>query len=95
MPKLSPEKRAELEAMLAADDADDEDAYEIEIRDGDSSVRMPRSKATPWLRKKFPDLFEELLGDGGEDEDAEPAKGGKKPPAADDGKVTRFGRRVS
>jgi hypothetical protein len=89
VPKLTPEKRAELEALLAADDADGEDDYEIEIRDGDKATRIPYSKGRSWLQQHFGiDLDPEP------EPEEPPAKGGKTPPA-DDGKVTRFGRRVS
>jgi hypothetical protein len=93
MAKLSAEKRAELEAMLAADDTDDDD-FEIEIRDGDKAARVPYSKGRSYLQQHFGiDLDPEP------DADDEPGTGkpgkGKTAAADDDGKVTRFGRRVS
>jgi hypothetical protein len=87
VPKLTPEKRAELEALLAADD-DDSDDFEIEIRDGDKAARIPYSRGRSYLQKHFGiDLDPEP------DEPDEPVKGGKAP--VKDATVTRFGRRVS
>ena len=43
MPKLTPEQRAELEAQLAADDADDDD-FEFDYSEGDRGIRLPWSK---------------------------------------------------
>jgi hypothetical protein len=93
MARMTPAERAELEARLAADDQDDDD-YEIEIRDGDKATRMPKSAGAPWLKKHFPDLFEELLGDGAaEDEDGKPA--GKIKAVPDDAKPpVHFRRRA-
>jgi hypothetical protein len=88
VPKLTPEKRAELEALLAADD-DDADDFEIEIRDGDKAARIPYSRGRSYLQKHFGiDLDPEP-----EPEEDTPVKGGKAP--AKDATVTRFGRRVS
>ena len=86
-------RRDEIEAQIAAlqkelEGGDDE--YEIEIRDGDKAARIPASRGTPWLRKNFPDLWEEIVGDKDEDE---PAKGGKAKPAADDKPVPIHFRR--
>lgn len=52
MPKLTPERRAELEAELAADH-DDEDDFEIEIRDGDKAARLPYSRGRAYVQKHF------------------------------------------
>jgi len=89
VPRLSPEKRAELEALLAADDQDDDD-FEIEIRDGDRAARIPYSRGRSYLQKHFGiDLDPEP------EPEPEPGKGAKPKAVPDDGKVTRFGRRVS
>jgi hypothetical protein len=53
MAKLTAEKRAELEAMLAADDQDDADDFEIEIRDGDKAARIPYSRGRSYLQQHF------------------------------------------
>jgi hypothetical protein len=53
MPKMTAAERAELEAKLAADDQDDDNDYEIEIRDGDKATRIPYSKGRSWLQKNF------------------------------------------
>jgi hypothetical protein len=88
MAKLTPEKRAELEALLAADDETGDDDFEIEIRDGDKAARVPYSKGRAYLQKHF-----------GIDLDPEPEpepepepKAGK--PAGKSGEVRAFGRRV-
>jgi hypothetical protein len=91
-------KREDIEAQIAALQAEldaGDDDYEIEIRDGDKAVRLPSGQGTPWLRKHFPDLYEELLGDADGGDAADP-KAGKGKPAADDGKVTpvHFRRRA-
>ena len=90
-------KREDIEAQIAElqkqlDAGDDE--YEIEIRDGDKAVRMPRSAGVPWLKKHFPDLYEELTGDSDDSDDDDKGKGktgGKTPPKDN---TVRFGRRV-
>lgn len=92
MTKLSKEERAELERRLAEDDQADED-FEVEIRDGDKATRLPYSRGRSWLQEHFgidlPPMVE------GEDEDeGEPAKGGKAKSPAGGGEVRRFGRRV-
>jgi hypothetical protein len=53
MPKLTKEERAELEAKLAADDQDEEDDFEIEIRDGDKAARLPYSRGRAYVQKHF------------------------------------------
>lgn len=89
MTKLTPEKRAELEALLAADDDADDDDFEVEIQDGDKRARVPYSKGRSWLQTAFGiDLDPEP-----EEEPEEPAKGGKLKAAPE---PRRFGgRRVS
>lgn len=42
MGKLTPEQRAELEAQLADDDADDD--FEFDYTEGERSIRLPWSK---------------------------------------------------
>lgn len=69
MPKLTPEKRAELEALLAADDNADDD-FEVEIQDGDKRARVPYSKGRSWLQSAFgidldPEPEEEPKGEPG------------------------------
>ena len=90
MAKLTPEKRAELEAALAADDADDEDDFEIEIRDGDKAARVPYSKGRAYLQKHF---GIDLDPEPEEEPEADP-KAGKGKATGTDGKVTAFQRRV-
>ena len=90
MPRLSPEKRAELEALLAADDQDDDD-FEIEIRDGDKAARIPYSRGRSYLQKHFGiDLDPEP------EPEPEPGKGTKTPAKSADGKVVpaHFRRRA-
>ena len=85
MAKMTAAERAELEAKLAADDQDDDNDYEIEIRDGDKATRIPYSKGRSWLQKNFGiDLDPEP------DADDEP----KDPKAPRDAKVVpaHFGR---
>ena len=91
MPKMTAEERAELEARLAADDADDEDDFEVTIKDGDKSLTGPYRKAKQWARDNFGiDLDAEPKQDP--DEAEPPAKGGKA--TGTEGKVTAFQRRV-
>jgi len=92
MPKMTPEERAELEARLAADDADDEDDFEVTIKDGDKSLTAPYRKAREWAQKTFGiDLDAEPKQDPDEPEPAA-GKGGKA--TGTEGKVTAFQRRV-
>ncbi len=86
MAKMTSEERAELEARLAADDEDEPD-HDFEYSEGDRSVRLPWSKRHS--------LTEEFGFKGGPRKAPEP-KAGKDPKAeGEDGKGTRFGRRVS
>jgi hypothetical protein len=82
---MTPERRAELEAELAADDSDDDDGDEVEIGHGDKSFRgsyrRARGVARAWGIKLDPDPAP--------DPEAKPAKGGDKVTQA------RFGRRIS
>ena len=90
MARLTPEQRAGLERQLAEDDASEDD-FEVEIRDGDKSTRVPYSKAKKWLG----DTFGIDLDDTSQDDDPE-AEG--KPKTKGDNVVEprRFGgRRVS
>lgn len=74
MPKMTPEKRAELEALLAADDDSGDDDFEIEIRDGDRAARIPYSRGRSYLQKHFGiDLDPEPEGG----DEPEPKKGAK------------------
>jgi hypothetical protein len=43
MARLTPEERAELEAKLAEDDADDDD-FEVDYAEGDRRARFPHSR---------------------------------------------------
>ena len=89
---MTPEERAELEARLAADDADDEDDFEVTIKDGDKSLTAPYRKAREWAQKTFGiDLDAEPKQDPDEPEPAA-GKGGKA--TGTEGKVTAFQRRV-
>jgi hypothetical protein len=91
MGKLTPEQAKQLKELQAAADAPDEDDFDIEIWAGDRGARVPYSRGRSWLR----DTFGLDVGDppaaGGQDDDGK-AGGTDDPP--DDGKVTRFGRRV-
>jgi hypothetical protein len=88
VPKLSKQERAELEARLAEDDAEDDDDFEVEIGSEGNYARVPYRKGKSWLQKTF-----------GIDLDAEPKQEAK--PKDDSGdqdaaKPARFaGRRVS
>ena len=87
---MTPEERAELEARLAADDADDEDDFEVTIKDGDKSLTAPYRKAREWAQKTFGiDLDAEPKQDP---DKADPPKDGKA--TGTEGKVTAFQRRV-
>jgi len=90
-------RRDEIEAQIAALQKELEggdDDYEIEIRDGDKAARIPASRGQNWLKKNFPDLWEEIVGDDKDDDDA--AKGTKTPAKSADGKVVpaHFRRRA-
>lgn len=87
MAKLTPEQRAALQKQLDDDAAADDD-FEVEIRDGDSSTRLPYSKAKKWLGEKFGiDLDDTSQDDDPEDD---------KPVRAVKAEPRRFGaRRVS
>jgi hypothetical protein len=98
VPKLTPEQRAELEAQLAADDADEDESYEVdwweEAADGTRrGGRLPWAKAKGIYGKHFPDLFGDKppLTDDGDD----PAPKGKAPlksvPASDRKPPVHFG----
>jgi hypothetical protein len=88
MPKLSPEQRAELERQLAEDDASEDD-FEVEIRDGDKSTRVPYSKAKKWLGETFGIDLDDTSQD-------DPELEGKPKAKPEGGEVRRFGgRRVS
>lgn len=96
MPKMPKEKRAQLEALLAADDdAEDDSNLEVWIRSGDKEAALPFRHAAGWLR----DNFGLDLGDlGVQDEPAkdDPAPGQDEPgPGSPGDAVRRFGRRVS
>ena len=65
MAKLSPEDRARLEALLAADNDDDD--FEVEIFAGDKGARVPYSRAADWLHREFGiGPAPEGAGDGGQ-----------------------------
>jgi hypothetical protein len=75
-------KRAELEALLKADD-EAEDEFEVEIGSEGNYARVPYAKARKWLGETFGiDLDQE-------DKQDTPAKD-----APADDKATRFGRRT-
>jgi hypothetical protein len=93
MAKLTAAERAELEARLAADDQDDEDDFEIEIRDGDKSARIPYRKGRAYLQAHFGIDLDPEPAEDAPDEPGKPAKGLKAVPADGD-RVKRFGRTV-
>ena len=92
MPKLTKEQRAELEAQLAADDADEDDSFEVEFGEDGKYARLPYAKAKSWLQKTFGIDLDEVTADPPADDK------GKKPAAKKDegegGEVRRFSRRV-
>ena len=91
MAKLSPEERAELEAKLAADDADDDDdEYEVGFPDG-GYVRGRHSRVSKVAAARG---FK-LEPDPEPGEPAEPGKGKGKAGGQQGGQVRAFGRRVS
>jgi hypothetical protein len=90
MGKLTPEQAKQLADLQAQADAPDEDDFDIEIWDGDKGARVPYSKGRSWLAK----IGFEIGDPPAADDDGGQDKAGKDAPP-DDGKVTRFGRRVS
>lgn len=90
MGKLTPEQAQQLADLQAQADAPDEDDFDVEIWDGDKGARVPYSRGRSWLQK----TFNIDLGDAPAAADATPDKGAGKDAPPDDGKVTRFGRRV-
>lgn len=90
MGKLTPEQAQQLADLQAQADAPDEDDFDIEIGDGDKWTRVPYSRGRSWLSTHFGID----VGDPPAAADATPDKGAGKDAPPDDGKVTRFGRRV-
>jgi hypothetical protein len=89
MGKLNDDEKSLLDKLLKKQDEPDDDDFEVELWNGDKGAKLPFSKA----RKFLSDAFGVDLG---EPPDAGEAEGdGKDKTADDDGKVTRFGRRVS
>jgi hypothetical protein len=87
------ERRAELEAQMAALDAeeDDLDIDSVDIQDGDKSVRFTGKgavgQAKRWLKHNFSDLFDP-------DQDEAPAEGGADDKPAEPVNKRAFGRTI-
>jgi hypothetical protein len=91
MGKLTPEQAQQLADLQAQADAPDDEDFDVEIWEGDKGARVPYSKGRGWLSKTFGiDLGDPPAADSA---DTDKPAGKDAPP--DDGKVTRFGRRVS
>jgi hypothetical protein len=91
MARMTKEERAELEAKLAADDEADPEDDEVELGFGDGSYfrgKYHRARGVAASRGFKLEADPDTKAD-------KPLKATAKDDSEDDGKTTRFGRRVS